>query len=87
MPIFLAVVGSSFTTQKLSASFNQFLAYGLGMGFVIMTLTIGATLFKRALSQMKMRVFRYIEPLGIALMIGAGIYIVFYWLTVGNILA
>ncbi len=86
LPIFLAVVGTSFTTQNLSASFNQFLAYGLGMGFVIMTLTIGATLFKRALSQMKMRVFRYIEPLGIALMIGAGIYIVFYWLTVGNIL-
>ena len=57
------------------------------MGFVIMTLTIGAALFKRALSQMKMRVFRYIEPLGIALMIGAGIYIVFYWLTVGKILA
>jgi len=87
LPIFLAVVGTSFATQKLSTSFNQFLAYGLGMGLVIMTLTIGVALFKRALSKIAKGVFRYIEPLGIALMIGAGIYIVFYWLTVGNMLA
>jgi cytochrome c biogenesis protein CcdA len=86
LPIFLAVVGTSFAVSSIAASFGQFVLYAAGMGFVIMGLTLGMAIFKGAMSSGVRKAMPYIQPIGTWLMIVAGTYIVFYWLTLGELL-
>ncbi|MCY3544099.1 MAG: cytochrome c biogenesis protein CcdA [Chloroflexi bacterium] len=86
LPIFLAVIGSSFATSSIWGAFAQFILYAVGMGSVILTLTLGMSLFKGAMVGGMRKVMRYVEPVGTWLMLIAGTYIVFYWLTIGNVL-
>ena len=86
LPIFLAVIGSSFASANIWAAFAQFILYALGMGAVIITLTLGIALFKGAMVGGMRKVMPYIQPIGTWLMLIAGTYIVFYWLTIGNVL-
>ena len=85
MPIFLAVVGSTLAVSGVVAAMGQFVLYALGMGFVIMLLTIGIGVFKGAMVGRLRGALPYTQPVSAALMIGAGSYIVFYWLTLGGI--
>lgn len=85
LPIFLAVIGSSFAHMNIWAAFAQFILYALGMGAVIITLTLGIALFKGAMVGGMRKVMPYIQPVGTWLMLIAGTYIVFYWLTIGNV--
>ena len=84
LPIFLAVVGTTLSTSGAVAATGQFILYALGMGFVIMLLTVGMALFKGAMVGALPRALPYTQPLSAALMIVAGGYIVFYWLTLGG---
>ena len=86
LPIFLAVIGSSFASANIWAAFAQFILYALGMGAVIITLTVGIALFKGAMVGGMRKVMPYMQPIGTWLMLIAGTYIVFYWLTIGNVL-
>ena len=86
LPIFLAVVGTSFAVSSIAASFGQFVLYAAGMGVVIMALTLGMAIFKGAMSSGVRKAMPYIQPIGTWLMIVAGTYIVFYWLTLGELL-
>ena len=82
LPIFIAVVGFGTTTSFLSA-LGQFIIYGLGMGTVILVLTLGMAVFKGAMVGGLRKALPYIQPVSAAIMILAGAYIVFYWLTLG----
>mgnify|MGYP001231812741 CR=1 FL=1 len=86
LPIFLAVVGTSLTITNILPSLGQFLLYALGMGFVIMMLTLGRAFFKGAMTRALRKALPYIQPVGSWLMVVAGAYIVFYWLTIGGLL-
>ena len=86
LPIFLAVVGSSFAAASIWTAFAQFILYAVGMGTVIITLTLGMALFKGAMVGGMRKAMPYIQPIGTWLMLIAGTYIVFYWLTIGNVL-
>ena len=88
LPIFLAVVGSTLTlaVSNLATSFGQFVLYALGMGTVIMALTIGMAFFKGAMVHTMRKALPYIQPIGSWLMVLAGAYIIFYWLTIGGLL-
>ena len=86
LPIFLAVIGSSFAASDILTSFSQFVLYALGMGVVIIALTLSMALFKGAMLGGMRRVMPYVHPIGTWLMIVAGTYIVFYWLTLGGLL-
>ncbi len=87
LPIFLAVVGSTVVVDTLATRIGQFMLYALGMGFVISLLTLGTSVFKRAVIR-KVRLFhRYVQPVSAVLLLLAGAYIVYYWLTVGGLLA
>ena len=86
LPIFLSVVGTSFAASDIATSFAQFVLYALGMGLVILTLTLSMALFRGAMIGVMRRVMPYIQPVGTWLMIVAGAYIVFYWLTLGGLL-
>jgi cytochrome c biogenesis protein CcdA len=86
MPIFLAVIGSSFASANIWAAFAQFILYALGMGAVIITITLGIALFKGAMLGGMRKIMPYIQPIGTWLLLVAGTYIVFYWLTIGDVL-
>ena len=66
LPIFLAVVGSTLTlaVSNLATSFGQFVLYALGMGAVIMALTIGMAFFKGAMVRTMRQALPYIQPIG-----------------------
>lgn len=83
LPIFIAVVGFGTTTSFLTSTW-QFLVYGLGMGTVILTLTLSMAIFKGAMVGALRKLLPFIQPISATVMILAGAYIVFYWLTLGR---
>ena len=86
LPLFLSVIGTSFAASTLATSFGQFVLYALGMGMVIIGLTLGMALFKGTMVGALRKVQPYIQPVGSWLMVIAGAYIVFYWLSIGGLL-
>jgi cytochrome c-type biogenesis protein len=86
LPIFLTVVGSTLTVSGFGAGLFQFILYALGMGFVISLLTLSTALFKSALLVKVRNLGRYVEPVSALLLLFAGAYIVYYWLTQGELL-
>ena len=82
LPIFIAVVGFG-TTASFFSALGQFVLYGLGMGTVILVLTLGMAVFKGAMVGGLRKTLPYIQPVSAAIMLVAGAYIVFYWLTLG----
>ena len=86
LPIFLAVVGTSLAVSSALVSLGQFLLYALGMGLVILALTLGIAFFRSAMVGGLRKVMPYVQPVGSWLMVVAGAYIVFYWLTIGGLL-
>ena len=86
LPIFIAVLGIGVATNTLLDSLVSFLLFALGMGTVILVLTIAMALFKGALVGALRKILPYTQPVSAAFMILAGAYIVFYWLTEGELL-
>ena len=86
LPIFLTVVGSTLTLGTLVDSVVQFVLYGLGMGMVIMALTLSMALFQGAMVKGMRRALPYVQPVSAVLLLIAGAYIVYYWLTLGELL-
>ena len=79
LPIFLVVVGTSLTGGGPLSSFGQFVGYALGMGTIIFVVTIGAALFRRAMTRWLRLMAPYIHRLGALFLIGAGAYLIYYW--------
>jgi cytochrome c biogenesis protein CcdA len=86
LPIFLAVVGSALAVNGLLAGMVQFVLYAAGMGLVISALTLGVALFKHAALGGVRRVLPFVQPLSALLLLVAGAYIIYYWLTLGGLL-
>ncbi|HXG35382.1 MAG TPA: cytochrome c biogenesis protein CcdA [Dehalococcoidia bacterium] len=86
LPIFLTVVGGTVAVSEILPSAGQFILYALGMGSVIMALTISMAIFKAALVGRVAKIVPYIQPLSAVLLLVAGGYIVYYWLTFGELL-
>lgn len=87
LPIFLAVLGGSLATSDVAPALGRLVLYGLGMGSLILGVTLAAALFKAAVVRRLRGTMRYVEPAGTALLFLAGSYVVYYWLTIGDLLA
>jgi len=61
-------------------------SFALGMGLVIAALTVSIALFKHAAVSRVRRALPYVGPVSAFLLLLAGAYIVYYWLTIGGIL-
>lgn len=85
LPIFLALVTSSLATGGILYATAQFLAYAVGMTFVITMLTVSIAVFRGALVGRLQNLLRYTQPVSAVLLLAAGAYIVFYWLTEGGL--
>lgn len=86
LPIFLTVVGTSLAVSNLPAAIGQFLLYAIGMGMVILALTIGIAFFKQAMVRFLRKAMPFVQPVGSWVMVIAGSYLIFYWLTFGDLL-
>jgi cytochrome c-type biogenesis protein len=86
LPIFLAVVGSALTVQGFLPSLLQFVLYALGMGFVLTALTMMLAFFKHAVVNRARAVLQYVQPASAVLLLVAGAYLIYYWLTLGGLL-
>lgn len=86
LPIFLTVIGGTLTVRSLPAASAQFVLYALGMGFILTLLTFSAAFFKYTAMRGVRRITRYVHPASAALMLAAGTYLIYYWLTLGGLL-
>ena len=87
LPLFLAVlgVGAGLSSGWLD-TLGQFVLYAAGMGSVIMVLTLGMAVARSVLLRWMRAALSYVAVVGAWLMVVAGTYIVFYWLTLGDLL-
>jgi cytochrome c biogenesis protein CcdA len=85
LPVFLVVIGSALTSDGVLASLGQFIGYALGMGVVIFVVNIGAALFKRAMARWLRTLTPYVHRLSAMFLIGAGAYLVYYWVVQGRL--
>ncbi len=87
LPIFLVVVGSALATGGFLSGLVQFVSYGMGMGLVLIVLTLGIALFKEGIVLTGLRgLFPYVERVAAVLLLVAGSYIVYYWLFKGGLI-
>jgi cytochrome c-type biogenesis protein len=86
LPIFLAVLGGSLATPDIPRTLGRVGLYGLGMGSVVLALTLAAALFKATAVRRLRGAMRVVEPVGTVFLFLAGSYVVYYWLTVGGLL-
>lgn len=86
LPIFLVVVGSSLGSQGLLNSFVQFVSYGLGMGAILIAVTMGTSLFRGAVAKGLRVALPYVHRMSALFLAGAGTYLVYYWLFIADFL-
>lgn len=79
LPILLAVVGSALAGGDWPTSLAQFAGYVLGMGLVMAAVTVGTSLFRRAVEQSLRRIVPHVHRVSALFLVGAGLYLVYHW--------
>jgi cytochrome c-type biogenesis protein len=85
LPIFLVVVGGSLASQGLADSLIQFLSYALGMGSILVAVTIGSALFQGSVVRWLRKAIPYIHKANATFLVGAGGYLIYYWLFIAGL--
>lgn len=80
LPIFLVVVGSALGSGAFLVSMAQFMGYALGMGAVLAVITIGTALFREIVERWLRRLIPHIKGVSALFLVGAGVYLIYYWL-------
>jgi cytochrome c-type biogenesis protein len=84
LPAFLAVVGSSLASGGVLAGAGRFFGFALGMGAALVTLTGALAFFKQGLVTWLRRAVPYMHLTSAVLLVLAGAYVIFYWLSSGS---
>jgi cytochrome c biogenesis protein CcdA len=84
LPVFFAVVGSSLASGAFLAGVGRFLGFALGMAAVLMALTLALAFFKQSLVKWLRRAVPYVRLASAVLLVMAGAYIIFYWVSGGG---
>ena len=84
LPIFLSVIGVSLAGTSIVTSIQQFILYALGMGLVIILMTVSMAIFKEVIVRYLRKVQPFVQPVSAVFMMLAGCYIVYYWMTLGR---
>jgi cytochrome c biogenesis protein CcdA len=83
LPIFLAVIGNSIAGDTLVTSLIHLVFYAMGMGTVIITLTLSIAFVKQAIQTRLQQILPYINRAAALLLTAAGAFITYFWLTSG----
>ncbi|MEE9198993.1 MAG: cytochrome c biogenesis protein CcdA [Dehalococcoidia bacterium] len=86
LPIFLIVVGSAITAGGVMLGTYQFLSYSLGMGAVLIAITLALAMLKGSIIANFRGLFPYIERISAGFLLLVGAFIIYYWLTIGGLL-
>jgi len=86
LPVFLVVVINSIMDEGYGTGLLQFVYYALGMGFVMMLIILISALFKETANRWLRRVVPVVARLNGLLLVFAGVYIIYYWFVLGDIL-
>ena len=87
LPIFLVVVGSAIKSQGFANGLFQFFSYSMGMGAVLTSLVFSLAVFKGGLANYLRRVLPHTGKIAGAMLLLAGSYQIYYWLTKGELVA
>ncbi len=79
LPVFLVVVGSALATRGFVASFSQFIGYALGMGAILVAVTVGAAMFRGTVARWLRGAIPYVHRMSALFLLGAGAYLIYYW--------
>ena len=85
LPIFLSVVGINLNGSSIYDSMMQFALYGAGMGAMILFVTLSMAMLKGVMMRYIKLALPYVERIGFFLVVLSGMYIVFYWMTIGGV--
>jgi cytochrome c-type biogenesis protein len=86
LPIFLLVAGTALSAGSLAGSVGQFMSFGLGMGTVLIVITIGLVFFQGAVSRSLRRLLPHVHRTSALFLIGAGAYLVYYWAALSGLI-
>jgi cytochrome c biogenesis protein CcdA len=78
LPVFLVVVTNTFETSSFVSGLAVFLAYALGMGLVLMVITLALSLAKGSLVRSLRRALPHINTISGVLLVIAGAYVAWY---------
>lgn len=76
--LFIAAISTVIEQENWITGFGAFLAYGLGMGVVLMVLTLAIALARQGLVRKMRGVLPYVGRISGALLILAGLYVIYY---------
>jgi len=80
LPVFLAVVGSTFTRADTASGIATFVAYAAGMSVVLLIVTIALAAAEHSLVARIRGLARHVNRAAGVLLVIAGGYIVYYWI-------
>jgi len=86
LPLFLALVGTAVASGGPLSALLAFVLYGAGMAVVLGILTLGVALVSSGFLPRIRGFARVATVTGGALLLIAGAYVVYYWLTAGRLL-
>lgn len=80
LPVFLVVVGGALGSLSPVQAFGQFVSYALGMGTILVAVTLGAALFRGAVARFLRSAVPYVHRVSALFLVSSGAYLVYYWL-------
>jgi len=78
IPLFIAAVAPSFTYANFASGLAAFVAYSLGMGVVLIALTVALALARHSLVRNLRRALPYVYKASGVLLLVAGAYVAYY---------
>jgi cytochrome c-type biogenesis protein len=78
IPLFIAVVSTTFTSANFVSGVATFVAYALGMGVVLIALTVALALARQSLVRWMRRILPYVYQVSGVLLLVAGAYVAYY---------
>ena len=84
LPVFLVVVGTGIASGGFLSGAGQFLVFALGKASVLVALTLALALFKQGLVTRLRKAVPYVQLASAVLLMLAGAYVLYYWLSYGS---
>ncbi len=77
LPVFLSVVAGALTAGGVVQGIAMFVSYSVGMGTVLVSVALGAALFKGAVARWMRGILPYVKTLSAVALIVAGLYLTY----------
>ncbi|WCK52984.1 cytochrome c biogenesis CcdA family protein [Aneurinibacillus sp. Ricciae_BoGa-3] len=80
LPVFLMLVSQSIILGEFAQGVLHFVLYALGMGLVVVTVSILALVSRTFLASRLSKMVPFVARASAIIIIGAGLYVMYYWL-------